>query len=168
MYILNVYIFLSSRYLLQDRFPRSKIWERDQSSGNVLGSRVRISTYKERDGHGSRQWEKLWGSIVTAKFQSSPWAALQLGWPFRVSSCGEGTGSLYCIVCVCVCVCVCVSCLVTSNSLQPHRPQPTRPPSMGFSSQEHWSGSPFPSPKETIERKWSRSVVSDCLRPHGL
>ena len=25
------------------------------------------------------------------------------------------------------CVCVCVSCLVMSNSLQPHRPQPTRP-----------------------------------------
>ena len=84
-----------------------------ESSGNVLGSTVRISTYKERDGHASRQWEKLCGSIVTAKFQSSPWAALQLGWPFRVSSYGrEGTGSLYCIVCVCVCVCVCVSCLL--------------------------------------------------------
>ena len=63
-----------------------------------------------------------------------------------------GRGLDLCTV-LCVCVCVCVSCLVTSNSLQPHRPQPTRPPSMGFSSQEHWSGSPFPSPKETIERK---------------
>ena len=29
--------------------------------------------------------------------------------------------------CVCVCVCMCVSCLVVSDSLQPHRPQPTRP-----------------------------------------
>ena len=121
MYILNVHIFLSSRYLLQDRFTRSRIWEGDQSSGNLLGGRVTISTYKKRDGHGSRQWEKLCGTIVTAKFQSSPWAALQLGWPFRVSSYGgEGTGSLYCIVCACD------SCLVVSNSLQSHRPQPTR------------------------------------------
>ena len=48
-----------------------------------------------------------------------------------------------------VCVCVCVSCLVVSNSLQPHRP----PPSIGSSRQEHWSGLPFPSPKGTIERK---------------
>ena len=51
-----------------------------------------------------------------------------------------------------------VSCLVMSNSLLPHRPQPTRPLSMGFSSQEHWSGLPFPSPKETIERKKGKSL----------
>ena len=31
------------------------------------------------------------------------------------------------LVRACVCVCVCVSCLVVSNSLQPHRLQPTRP-----------------------------------------
>ena len=43
------------------------------------------------------------------------------------------------------------------------------PPSLGFSRQEHWSGLPFPSPKHEIEKwKWSRSVVSDSLRPHGL
>ena len=67
------------------------------------------------------------------------------------------------------------------------------PPSMGFSRQECWSGLPFPSPgdlpnpgieprspalqadalpseppgKPRKERKWSRSVVSDSLRPHG-
>jgi len=35
------------------------------------------------------------------------------------------------------------------------------PPSMGFSRQEYWSGVPLPSP-------FSRSVVSNCLQPHGL
>ena len=43
------------------------------------------------------------------------------------------------------------------------------PPSLGFSRQEHWSGLPFPSPMhESKKWKWSRSVVSDSLRPHGL
>ena len=43
------------------------------------------------------------------------------------------------------------------------------PPSLGFSRQEHWSGLPFPSPVHESEKwKWSRSVVSDSLRPHGL
>ena len=43
------------------------------------------------------------------------------------------------------------------------------PPSLGFSRQEHWSGLPFPSPThENEEWKWSRSVVSDSSRPHGL
>ena len=43
------------------------------------------------------------------------------------------------------------------------------PPSLGFSRQEHWSGLPFPSPMLEREKwKWSRSVVSDPQRPHGL
>ena len=43
------------------------------------------------------------------------------------------------------------------------------PSSLGFSRQEHWSGLPFPSPMHESEKwKWSRSVVSDSLRPHGL
>ena len=33
-----------------------------------------------------------------------------------------------------------------SDSVQPHRRQPTRLPSLGFTRQEHWSGLPFPSP----------------------
>ena len=42
-------------------------------------------------------------------------------------------------------------------------------PSLGFSRQEHWSGLPFPSPMHKSEKwKWSRSVVSDSSRPHGL
>ena len=41
--------------------------------------------------------------------------------------------------------------------------------SLGFSRQEHWSGLPFPSPMHESENwKWSRSDVSDSLRPHGL
>ena len=41
--------------------------------------------------------------------------------------------------------------------------------SLGFSRQEHWSGLPFPSPMHESEKwKWSRSVVSDSSRPHGL
>ena len=43
------------------------------------------------------------------------------------------------------------------------------PPSLGFSRQEHWSGLPFPSPMHESEKwKWSRSVLSDSSRPHGL
>ena len=43
------------------------------------------------------------------------------------------------------------------------------PPSLGFSRQEHWSGLPFPSPMQESEKwKWSRSVVADSSRPHGL
>ena len=41
--------------------------------------------------------------------------------------------------------------------------------SLGFSRQEHWSGLPFPSPMHEREKwKWSRSVVSNPQRPHGL
>ena len=41
--------------------------------------------------------------------------------------------------------------------------------SLGFSRQEHWSGLPFPPPMHESEKwKWSRSVVSNSLRPHGL
>ena len=43
------------------------------------------------------------------------------------------------------------------------------PPSLGFSRQEHWSGVHFPSPMHESEKwKWSHSVVSDPLWPHGL
>ena len=43
------------------------------------------------------------------------------------------------------------------------------PPSLGFSRQEHWSGLPFPSPMHESEKwKWSRLVVCDPQRPHGL
>ena len=42
-------------------------------------------------------------------------------------------------------------------------------PSVGFFRQEHWSGLPCASPMHESEKwKWSRSVVSDSLRPHGL
>ena len=42
-------------------------------------------------------------------------------------------------------------------------------PSLGFFRQEHWSGLPFPSPMHESEKwKWSRLVVSDSSRPHGL
>ena len=53
--------------------------------------------------------------------------------------------------------------------MRPHRRQPTRLPSLGFSRQEHWSGLPFPSPMHESEKwKWSGSAVSDSLQPHGL
>ena len=43
------------------------------------------------------------------------------------------------------------------------------PPFLGFSRQEHWSGLPFPSLMHESEKwKWSRSVMSDPQRPHGL
>ena len=43
------------------------------------------------------------------------------------------------------------------------------PPSLGCSRKEHWSGLPFPSPVHESEKwKWSCSVVSYSLWPHGL
>ena len=43
------------------------------------------------------------------------------------------------------------------------------PLSLGFSRQEYWSGFPFPSPMHEGEKwKWSRSVLSNSERPHGL
>ena len=43
------------------------------------------------------------------------------------------------------------------------------PRSLGFSRQQYWSGLPFPSPvHESQKWKWSRSVLSDSLQPHGL
>ena len=48
---------------------------------------------------------------------------------------------------MCVCVCVCISCLVMSDSLQPHGLLATRLLlSMEFSRHEYWSRLPFPSP----------------------
>ena len=41
--------------------------------------------------------------------------------------------------------------------------------SMEFSRLEHWSGLPFPSPRHKSEKcMWSRSVMCDSSRPHGL
>ena len=51
----------------------------------------------------------------------------------------------------------------------PQREAHQAPPSLGFSRQEHWSGLPFPSPMHESEKwKWSRSVLSDSSRLHGL
>ena len=70
---------------------------------------------------------------------------------------------------VCCCCCCCWVAPVVSDSVQPHRRQPTSSPSLGFSRQEHWGGLPFSSPMHESEKwKWSRSVVSDSWWPHGL
>ena len=55
-----------------------------------------------------------------------------------------------------------------SNSLRPHRRQPTRLP-RPWDSVGNWSGLPFPSPMHESE-KWKSGclVVSDSVRPHGL
>ena len=61
------------------------------------------------------------------------------------------------------------SCQSCPDSVRPHRCQPTRLPSLGFSRQEHWSGLPFPSPMhESDKRKWSCSVVSDSSMDWSL
>ena len=59
------------------------------------------------------------------------------------------------------CCCCCQVASVVSDSLRPHRQQPTRLPlSLGFSRQEHWSELPFPSPMHESEKwKWSHSVM---------
>ena len=46
---------------------------------------------------------------------------------------------------------------------------PPGSPVPGILRQEYCSGLPFPSPMDESEKwKWSRSVVSDSSRPHGL
>ena len=46
---------------------------------------------------------------------------------------------------------------------------PPGSPVPGILQEEHWSGLLFPSPMhESEKRKWSCSVMSDSLRPHGL
>ena len=46
---------------------------------------------------------------------------------------------------------------------------PPGSPVPGILQEEHWSGLPFPSPMHESEKwKWSRSVVSDSYRSHGL
>ena len=62
-----------------------------------------------------------------------------------------------------------------SDFMRPHRWQPTRLPSLGFSRQEHWSGLPFPSPVLESEVTQSCPTLSDpmdCSPPgssiHGI
>ena len=65
------------------------------------------------------------------------------------------------------CCCCCQVALVVSNSVQPHRGQPIRLPVPGILQARtlEW----FPSPMHESEKwKWSRSVVSDSVRPRGL
>ena len=51
----------------------------------------------------------------------------------------------------------------------PHTAAHQVPPPLGFSRQEHWSGLPFPPPMHESEKwKWSRPVMSNSSRPHGL
>ena len=58
------------------------------------------------------------------------------------------------------------SCLTLCD---PRDGSPPGSPSLGFSRQEHWSGLPLPSPMHESDKwKWSLSVVSDSLRPHGM
>ena len=57
-------------------------------------------------------------------------------------------------------------CLTLCNPIDS---SPPGSPVLGFSRQEAWSELPFPSPMHESEKwKWSRSVVSDSLWPHGL
>ena len=58
-----------------------------------------------------------------------------------------------------------------SDSVQPRRRQPTRLAVPGILQARtlEWLGLPFPSPMYENEKwKWSRSVLSDSSRPHGL
>ena len=57
-----------------------------------------------------------------------------------------------------------------SDSVRPHRWQPTRLLSLGFSRQEHWSGLPFPSPVRESESEVTQSCPTlsnpmDCSPP---
>ena len=65
------------------------------------------------------------------------------------------------------CCCCCEVARVVSDSVRPHRQQPTR---LGFSRQEHWSGLLFPPVHENGKWKWSQlcptlSDPMDCSPP---
>ena len=61
------------------------------------------------------------------------------------------------------------SCLTLCDPIDGSPPGSPLGESLGFSRQEHWSGLTFPSPVHESEKwKWSRSVMSDLQRPHGL
>ena len=60
--------------------------------------------------------------------------------------------------------CCCWVASVVSDSVRPHRRQPTKaPPSLGFSRQEHWSGLPFPSPMRESEVAQSCPTLCDPM-----
>ena len=74
-----------------------------------------------------------------------------------------------------VCQASCCCCLLLSRFSRvrlcatPYMAAHQPPLSLGFSRQEHWGGLPFPFPMHESEKwKWSRSVMSDSSRPHGL
>ena len=49
--------------------------------------------------------------------------------------------------------------------MRPHRWQPTRLPSLGFSRQEYWSGLPFPSPvSQNLARPMAKRDFSDIIK----
>ena len=50
-----------------------------------------------------------------------------------------------------------------SDSVRPHRRQPTRLPSLGFSRQEYWSRLPFPSPVHESEVTQSCPTLCDPM-----
>ena len=74
------------------------------------------------------------------------------------------------------CLTLCDSAAAAAKSLQscptlcdPIDGSPPGSPVPGILRQEHWSGLPFPSPMHESDKwKWSRSVMSDSLWPHGL
>ena len=62
---------------------------------------------------------------------------------------------------------MCVSRLVVSDSFMTPWTVAHKPPlSLEFSRQEYWNRLPFPSPGDLSSVQFSRSVVSDSLRPH--
>ena len=70
----------------------------------------------------------------------------------------------------CCCCCCYKVASVVSDSVRPHRGrQPTRLFHPWGSPGKNTSGLPLPSPMHESEKwKWSRSVMSDSSRPHGL
>ena len=61
-------------------------------------------------------------------------------------------------------------CSVVSDSLQPEDCSPPGPPSMELSEQEHWSGSPFPSPRDLPDPgiETSRQILYHCATWQAL
>ena len=93
------------------------------------------------------------GSMFEVVFQQPWWGGVWL-WLLFFST-GKDN------VCVCVCVLVTQSCWL---SVTPWTATRQATLSMGFSRQGHWSGLPFPSPKDNVNMRYT----CICLKRTGL
>ena len=128
-----------------------------QGKAAIHPVKVSTQTCKQENPFVFGKWVK--GAIASFIIHKS-WTSLHLSFDFFYTKIGMLHGSLLLLLNRFSHVRLCAT---------PEMAAHQAPPSLGFSRQEHWSGLPFPSSMHEREKwKWSRSVVSETQRPHGL